>query len=187
MNSKNIFAKISVGFLMSLSYTQLSAYAAIQHPARIVASYQQSKIAINNDESKLIAENRALLIKNGDFARRIATKLGLTPAAAAIPTTGTPLEQNQSLILQNQKVFRDIAEKVGASGGAMSEVNSADPAEKNHQLLLVNRGIMGSILKKLGITPTPPKLEGSFVKKNNILLKANAAALAKIGAKLGVK
>ncbi len=187
MNSMNTFVKISASFLVGLSYTSLSAQAAIVQPHQAISSPQRTSISLFADESKLIAENRALLIKNGAFARRIAAKLGVAVTPLDVPKTGTPLEQNQSMILQNQKVFRDIAEKIEATGAPMSEVNSADPAEKNYQLLMVNKGIMVSVLKKLGITPTPPKLEGSFVKKNNILLKANAAALAKIGAKLAVK
>ena len=186
MNSMNIFVKMSASFLVGIGYASLSAHAAIQHSHNAISSHPQTSIALHADESKLIAENRALLIKNGAFARRIATKLGLTVSAGTVPTTGTPLEQNQIMILENQKTFRDIAEKVGAPGAAMSEVNSTDPAEKNHQLLLVNKGIVVSILKKLGIKPTPPVLKGTFVEKNNILLKANAATLAKIGAKLGV-
>jgi hypothetical protein len=187
MNSMNTFVKASASFLVGLGYASLSAHAAIESPQQAISSYRSTSIALYADESKLITENRALLIKNGAYARRIATKLGVAVTALEVPTSGTPLEQNQSMILQNQKTFRDIADKVGATGAPMSEVNSSDPAEKNHQLLLVNKGIVVSILKKLGIKPTPPTLTGSFVQKNNILLKANAAALAKIGAKLGVQ
>jgi hypothetical protein len=188
MNSMNIFVKVSASFLVGLGYASLSAHAAIERSNhQAISSHQQTSIALHADESKLVAENRAMLIKNGAFARRIAAKLGLTIPAGEIPTTGTPLEQNQAIILENQATFRQIADKVGATGAPMSEVNSTDPAEKNHQLLLVNKGIVVSILKKLGIKPTPPTLTGSFVQKNNILLKANAASLAKIGAKLGVQ
>lgn len=186
MNYMNTFVKMSASLLVGLGYASLSAQAAIVQP-QAISSPQQATIALAADESKLVAENRALLIKNGAYARRIAAKLGVAVTPLDVPKTGTPLEQNQSMILQNQKVFRDIAEKVEATGAPMSEVNSTDPAEKNYQLLMVNKGIMASVLKKLGITPTPPKLEGSFIKKNNTLLKANAAALSKIGAKLGVK
>jgi hypothetical protein len=177
---------MSASFLVGLSYAGLSAQAAVLHPHQSTSSHQRTEIAIYGDESKLIAENRAMLIKNGAFARKIAAKLGLDIPAGEVPTTGTPLEQCQVIILQNQSIFRQIAEKVNATGAPMSEVNSADPAEKDFQLLMVNKGIMVSILKKLGIKPTPPTLTGTFVQKQNILLKANAAALAKVAAKLGV-
>jgi hypothetical protein len=187
MNYLNILVKMSASFLVGLSYTGLSAQAAVWHPHQSISSHPRTAIALYGDESKVIAENRAMLIKNGAYARRIATKLGLTVSEAEIPTTGTPLEQCQVMILQNQKTFRDIAEKLEATGAPMSEVNSADPAEKNYQLLMVNKGIVVSILKKIGIKPTPPTLTGTFVQKSNILLKANAATLAKIGGKYGVK
>lgn len=187
MNHINTFAKISASLLVGLSYTVSSAHAAVWQPHQSTSSYQRVAIAINADETKMIAENRAMLIKNGAFARKIAAKLGIDSTAGEVPTTGTPLEQSQVLILQNQKTFRDIAEKVGAAGAPMSEVNSTDPAEKAFQLLMVNKGIVVSVLKKLGIKPVPPTLKGTFVQKSNTLLKANAASLGKIAAKLGVK
>lgn len=183
----NQFAKMTVSFLVCLGSASLPAHAAIQQMDRMISTQQGTVIALHGAEDKLIAENRALLIKNGAFARKIAAKLGLSATAGEIPTTGTPLEQCQVIILQNQKTFREIADKLGAPGAPMSEVNSTDPAEKNYQLLMVNKGIVVSILKKLGIKPTPPTLTGSFVKKSNTLLKANATTLAKIGDKLGVK
>ena len=187
MNSMNMFVKMSASFLVCLGYASLSAQAAIDQPHRNVSSQQQTSIALQAaNESKLINENLSLLIKNGAFARKIATKVGASVPAATIPTTGTPMEQCQVMILQNQQVFRGLADKLGATGAPMSEVNSTDPAEKGYQLLMVNKGIVVSILKKLGIKPTPPTLTGSFVQKSNTLLKANAATLSKIATKLGV-
>ncbi len=183
----NIFVKVSASFVLGMAYTSLSAHASLlKAPHQMSSSQYGSAIAAEPDQSALVAANKKLLIENRALARKIAAKLGIT-STGELPTTGTPLEQNQVIILQNQKTFRDIAEKVGASAAPMSAVNSTDPAEKNHQLLLVNKGIVVSILKKLGIQPTPPVLKGTFVEKNNTLLKANAATLAKIAAKLDVK
>jgi hypothetical protein len=181
----NIFVKVSASFVLGMTYTSLSAHASLLKAPQMSSSQYRTTIAAE-DQSALIAANKTLLVNNRALARKIAAKLGIT-STGELPTSGTPLEQNQVIILQNQKTFRDIAEKVGASAAPMSEVNASDPAEKNHQLLLVNKGIVVSILKKLGITPTPPVLKGTFVEKNNTLLKANAAALAKIAAKLDVK
>ena len=183
----NIFVKISASFVLGMAYTSLSAHASLlKAPHQMFSSQNRTFIAAQPDQSALVAANKTLLVNNRALARKIATKLGIT-STGELPTSGTPLEQNQVIILQNQKTFRDIAEKIGASAPPMSAVNATDPAEKNHQLLLVNKAIVGSILKKLGITPTPPGLKGTFVEKNNTLLKANAAALAKIAAKLEVK
>jgi hypothetical protein len=138
------------------------------------------------DESAVVKENQDILLKNRELARKIATKLGIT-STGDVPTTGMPLEQNQILIMQNQETFKAIAEKVGATMPALSEAAGADTAEKNHNLLLQNRQIVVAILEKLEIAPAAaPELTGSFVQKNNVLLKGNAGALAKIAAKLAV-
>ncbi len=182
----NLFVKISASFVLGMSYTSFSAHASLLKAPKMFSIQSQTKIAAAPDQSALVTANKKLLVDNRALARKIAAKLGIT-STGELPTSGTPIEQNQVIILQNQKTFRDIAEKLGASAPPMSAVNATDPAEKNHQLLLVNKAIVVSILKKLGIAPTPPVLKGTFVEKNNTLLKGNAAALAKIAAKLDVK
>lgn len=140
------------------------------------------------DESKLVAENKALLLSNRELARKIASSQGIT-SSGDVPTTGTPLEQNQILILQNQETFKAIAEKVGATVPALSKpAGSSDTAEQNHNLLLQNRQIVVAIAGKIGVTlAAPPSLSGSFVQKNHTLLLGNKASLTKIAEKLGVK
>jgi hypothetical protein len=139
------------------------------------------------DESALVTENRNLLLRNRELARKIAASLGIT-STGDVPTSGTPLEQNQILILQNQETFRAIAAKLGANVPTLPQAAGADAAEKNHNLLLQNRQIVRAILDKLGLTPAAPaELTGSFVQKNNVLLVGNGATLARIADKLGVK
>jgi hypothetical protein len=182
----NVFVNISTGLLLGVSCLAGPAQAAIQ-PTNLqnINPGNTFKIA-EADQSKLITENRKLLVDNRALARKIATKLGLT-STGEIPTTGSPLEQNQVLIMQNQETFKAIAMKVGATVPTLEDISATDIAEKNHKLLLQNRSIVVGILTKLGITPAaPPTLTGTFVEKNNVLLKGNAAALGKIAAKLGV-
>ena len=182
----NAFTSISVGLLLGVSCAAGAAQATVK-PLNLqnLGSANTVKIA-QADQSKLVTENRKLLIDNRALARKIATKLGIS-STGEIPTTGTPLEQNQILILQNQATFKAIAEKVGATVPSLDAISATDLAEKNHGLLLQNRSIVVGILKKLDITPAaPPALTGTFVEKNNVLLKGNAATLAKIATKYGV-
>jgi hypothetical protein len=170
-----IVVSMSAGLLAaSLGSVSLMAQAVPQAPTMRPSQARAFTIA-QADQSKLITENRELLVNNRGLARKIATKLGLT-STGEIPTTGNPLEQNQVLILQNQETFKAIA------------VEAAEIAEKNHKLLLQNKSIVVEILKKLSIPLAPPaELTGTFVEKNNTLLKGNAGALGKIAAKLDVK
>ena len=171
---------------VGLSGISLSVQATtLQAPQKLSIQTQGITVA-QVDQSALITENQDLLIKNRALARKIATKLGIT-STGEIPSTGTPLEQNQVLILQNQATFKAIAEKVGATVPTLTPVDAAEIAEKNHKLLLQNKSIVVEILKKLDIPLAPPvDLTGTFVEKNNTLLKGNAGALAKIAAKLDV-
>lgn len=180
-----IFVRVGAGLLsLGVGCANLPAQAVTLSP-HTVPSHQQNLIAAA-DQSALVAENRDLLIKNGDLARKIAAKLGVN-LTKEIPTTGTPLEQNQVLILQNQATFKAIAEKVGAVVPELASVEAADIAEKNHKLLLQNKSVVVSIMTKLSIPlAPPPTLTGTFVDKNNTLLKGNAGALGKIAAKLSV-
>jgi hypothetical protein len=165
----------------SLSISFLPAQAVIQQPQNIQPIGEI--LIAQADQSALVKENRALLIKNGTLARKIA---GIK-SALKVPTSGAPLKQNESLILQNQETFKAIATKVGATVPDLPSASASDQAEKNHQLLLQNRAIMLAVLQKLGIPPAKaPELTGTFVDKNNKLLIANGKALAKIAAKLGM-
>jgi hypothetical protein len=183
-----IVVSMSAGLLAaSLGSVSLMAQAVMPQAPTMRPSQARAFTIAQADQSKLITENRELLVNNRGLARRIATKLGLT-STGEIPTTGTPLEQNQVLILQNQETFKAIAEKVGATVPALTPVEAAEIAEKNHKLLLQNKSIVVEILKKLSIPLAPPaELTGTFVEKNNTLLKGNAGALSKIAAKLDVK
>lgn len=183
---KILATSFSVAILtVSLNSFALSARADLTQPSQVGA--QSSLLLAQADESKMIADNQQLLISNRALARKIAGHLGLT-STGDVPTTGTPLEQNQVLILQNQATFKAIADKVGAKVPALPPAEGATPAEKNHNLLLQNRQIVLAILDKLAIPPAAPAaLTGTFVAKNHALLNANAATLAKIAAKLGVK
>ena len=182
----NAFSSIGVSLLLGVSLATGAAQATTKSiNLQDVSPANTFKIA-QADQSKLVTENRKLLIDNRALARKIATKLGIS-STGEIPTTGTPLEQNQILILQNQETFKAIAEKVGATVPSLEAISATDLPEKNHGLLLQNRSIVVGILKKIGIAPaTPPTLTGTFVEKNNVLLKGNAATLAKIAAKYGV-
>jgi hypothetical protein len=183
----NIVVSMSASLLaVSLGSLSLTAYAAMTPQ---MSSRQERFVTVAQaaDQSKLITENRELLVNNRTLARKIATKLGLT-STGELPTTGTPLEQNQVLILQNQETFKEIATKIGATVPELTPVEAAEIAEKNHKLLLQNKSIVVEILKKLALPLAPPAdLTGTFVEKNNTLLKGNAGALGKIAAQLDVK
>jgi hypothetical protein len=185
----NILVSMSASVLVvSLGSVSLAAQVSTPSFSKIMFSGQERLFTVAQaDQSQLVTENRELLVNNRSLARSIATKLGIT-STGEIPTTGTPLEQNQVLILQNQETFKAIAAKVGATVPALTPVEAAEPAEKNHKLLLQNKSIVVEILKKLDIPLAPPaELTGTFVEKNNVLLKGNAGALGKIAAKLDVK
>ncbi|WP_404786009.1 hypothetical protein [Altericista sp. CCNU0014] len=184
---KIVVSAIASLLAASLGSASLTARASILQATEMLPSQERTFTIAQADQSALITENRELLVNNRALARKIATKLGIT-STGELPTTGTPLEQNQVLILQNQETFKAIAEKVSATVPALTPVEAADIAEKNHKLLLQNRSIVAGILEKLAIPLTPPpELTGTFVEKNNTLLKGNAGALGKIAAKLDVK
>ncbi len=182
---------VSAGLLaVSLGGPSLATQSGSARPSDLSMRQQVTLIAADApvDQSALIKENRELLLTNRELARKIATKLGIT-STGDVPTTGTPLEQNQILILQNQETFKAIALKVGATVPELTAIDAKDTAEKNHKLLLQNKSIVVEVLKKLEIplAPPPDLSKGTFVDKNNILLKGNGAALAKIATKLDVK
>jgi hypothetical protein len=182
---RKLFVCLGSGLLVtSLNSLSLPARASFLQQSHSSQSHGNLAV-LEADQSPLIKENKALLITNGNLARKIAAKLGITVPVAA-PTTGTPLEQNLGLILQNQEIFKAIASKVGATVPELGAVDGADQAEKNHNTLLQNKSIVLGILKKLGIAPMPIELKGTFVDKNHALLIGNGKALAKIAAKLGV-
>jgi hypothetical protein len=183
-----IVVSMSVSLLaFGLSSLGLGVQASMLQAPQVRSVQEHGFTVAQADQSKLVTENRELLVNNRALARKIATKLGIT-STGEIPTTGTPLEQNQVLILQNQETFKAIAAKVGATVPALTPVEAAEPAEKNHKLLLQNKSIVVEVLKKLEIPLAPPaELTGTFVEKNNTLLKGNAGALGKIAAKLDVK
>jgi hypothetical protein len=184
---RKLFVYLGSGLLtVSLNSIFLSANASVLQSSHLDRIHRD--IALTEaDQSPLIKQNKALLIANGNLARKIAAKLDIA-VPAAVPTSGTPLEQNLSLILQNQEIFKAIATKVGAVVPELGAVDGADQAEKNHKTLLQNKSIVVGILNKLGIPPAPQtKLTGTFVDKNHTLLVGNGKAMAKIAAKLGVK
>jgi hypothetical protein len=181
----NSLVKMSIA-LLAFSWMSVGAIAQAATPSH-QKSTSNSVLIAQADESKLVAENRALLLGNRDLARKIAGSLGVT-SSGEVPTTGTPLEQNQVLILQNQETFKGIAEKVGATVPSLAKPSGGDIAEQNHNLLLQNRQIVVAIAQKIGVTlAAPPELTGSFVEKNHKLLLGNKASLTKIGEKLNVK
>jgi hypothetical protein len=183
---KNFIVSVSIGLLTAgLSSANSFAQASTLQSA-IDFSGRSVKLA-QADESKLVAENRALLLSNRELARKIASKLELN-STGEVPTSSSPLEQNQVLILQNQETFKAIAGKLGVTVPALPKPAGADVAEQNHNLLLQNRTIVVAIAEKLGVTLSPPpELTGSFVAKNHTLLLGNKASLEKIAAKLGVQ
>jgi hypothetical protein len=183
---RKLFLCLGAGVVVaSLNSATLSVKASASQRSHVNPAHGVYLAMFAPDQSALIKENTALLLKNRGIARQIATHLGIE-STGEVPTTGTPLEQNQILILQNQDTFRAIAAKVGAKAPPAGAVEGADQAAKNHSILLINKKIVGAILAKLGITPTPPVLKGTFVEKNHTLLLANGAALVKIADKLGV-
>jgi hypothetical protein len=186
--SMNIVVSMSASLLaVGLSSMGLTAQASMLQTPQMRSERNFTFTVAQADQNQLVTENRELLINNRALARKIATKLGIT-STGEIPTTGTPLEQNQVLILQNQETFKAIAEKVGATVPVLTPVEAAEIAEKNHKMLLQNKSIVVEVLKKLEIPLAPPvELTGTFVEKNNTLLKGNAGALGKIAAKLDVK
>ncbi len=143
-------------------------------------------LAMFADQAEVAKKTNALLISNGELARKIAAHLGVESSPKS-PPDGDIFQQNLFLILQNQDTFRAIAVKVGATAAPAGAVEGPDQSAKNHSILLTNKKICGQILKKLGIEPTPPKLTGTWEEKNVTLLMGNRKALDKIAAKLGVK
>jgi predicted trehalose synthase len=184
---KKTFFCAGISFLVvGLSNVNLVAKASVFKSSTDFSPNTQVLKLAQADESKLITENRELLLSNRELARKIATKLGIT-SSGEVPTSGTPLEQNQILIMQNQETFKAIATKVGATMPELSKPAGADVAEQNHNLLLQNRKIVVAIAEKIGVTLSPPaELSGSFVSKNHALLLGNKASLGKIAEKLGV-
>jgi hypothetical protein len=179
-------AKMSIALLV-VGLTSVGAIAQASPSTRSNKPASNPMLIAQADESKLVAENKALLLSNRELARKIASSQGIT-SSGDVPTTGTPLEQNQILILQNQETFKAIAEKVGATVPALSKPAGSEVAEQNHNLLLQNRQIVVAIASKIGVTlAAPPALSGSFVEKNHTLLVGNKASLTKIAEKLGVK
>ena len=172
--------------LIATSLNSLSAEALVPQQSDSTSSHRNYVAIAAADPSVVAKKTNALLIANGEFARKIATHLGIE-SNAKTPPDGDVFQQNLFLILQNQDTFRAIAAKIGASAAPAGAVERADQSEKNHSILLTNKKIVGQILKKLGITPTPPTLTGTFEEKNVTLLMGNRKALDKIAAKLGVK
>lgn len=170
----------------SLNSLSFSAEALVPQQSNFTSSHQNYLALTGADQAAVAKKTNALLLANGEFARKIAAHLGVESTAAA-PPDGDIFQQNLFLILQNQNTFRQIAEKVGATAAPAGAVEGADQSAKNHSILLTNKKICGQILKKLGITPTPPTLTGTFEEKNVTLLMGNRKALDKIAAKLGVK
>ena len=183
---RKFFVYLGLGIIAtSLNSLSLSAEALVPQQSDFTSSHR-NYLAINADQTAAAKKTNALLIANGEFARKIAAHIGVETNAAA-PPDGDIFQQNLFLILQNQGTFRAIASKIGATSPPAGAVEGADQSEKNHSILLTNKKIVGAILKKLGITPTPPTLTGTFEEKNVALLMGNRKALDKIAAKLGVK
>lgn len=187
MSMSKLLVCLGVGVIAtSLNSLSLSADALVPQQIHSTSAHGNALAIAGADQSAVAKETNALLIKNGAFAVKIATHIGLKIKTSA-PPAGDIFEQNRFLILQNQDTFRAIAAKVGATAAPAGAVEGADPSERNHSILQTNKKIVGAILKKLGITPTPPTLTGTFEEKNRTLLVGNGKALAKIAAKLGVK
>jgi hypothetical protein len=181
----NSLVKVSIA-LLAFGWMSAGTIAQATTPSH-QKSPSNSVLIAQADESKLTAENKALLLSNREMARKIATSLGIT-SSGELPTSGTPPEQNQVLIMQNQETFKSIAEKVGATVPALSKPGGSDVPEQNHNLLLQNRQIVVAIAQKIGVTlAAPPELTGSFTEKNHKLLLGNKASLTKIAEKLNVK
>ena len=181
---RNLFVYLGLS-LIATSLNSLSAEALVPQQSCSTSSHR-NYVAIAAADPMVAKKTNALLISNGEFARKIATHLGIV-SNAKTPPAGDVFKQNLFLILQNQDTFRAIAAKIGASAAPAGAVEGADQSEKNHSILQTNKKIVGQILKKLGITPTPPTLTGTFEEKNVALLMGNRKALDKIAAKLGVK
>jgi hypothetical protein len=184
---RKLFVYLGLGIIAtSLNSLSLSAEALVPQQSHFTSS-QRNYVAITAaDQTATAKKTNALLIANGEFARKIAAHIGVETTAAA-PPDGDIFQQNLFLILQNQGTFRAIAAKLGATSPPAGAVEGADQSEKNHSILLTNKKIVGAILKKLGITPTPPTLTGTFEEKNVALLMGNRKALDKIAAALKVK
>ena len=151
--------------LIATSLNSLSSSAEALVPQQSYAtSAHRNYVALTADQTEVAKKTNALLIANGEFARKIATHLGIESNVKA-PPDGDVFQQNLFLILQNQDTFRAIAAKVGATAAPAGAVEGADQSAKNHSILLTNKKIVGQILKKLGITPTPPTLTGTFEEK----------------------
>ena len=173
-------------FAASLNSLLLPAQALVPQQSNFTSSNRSYLAIAAADQKEVAKKTNALLIANGELARKIAAHVK-AETTAATPPDGDIFQQNLSLILQNQSVFRAIAAKIVAGAAPAGAVEGADQSEKNHSILLTNKKIVGAILKKLGITPTPPTLTGTFEEKNVTLLMGNRKALDKIAAKLGVK
>lgn len=182
---RNLFVYLGLS-LIATSLNSLSAEALVPQQSDSTSSHRNYVAIAATDQTAVAKKTNALLIANGEFARKIAAHLGIE-SKAKTPPAGDVFQQNLFLILQNQNTFRAIAAKIGASAAPAGAVEGADQSEKNHSILQTNRKIVGQILKKLGITPTPPTLTGTFEEKNVTLLMGNRKALDKIAAKLGVK
>jgi hypothetical protein len=183
---RKLFICLGSGLLVaSLNSLSLPAEASVLKQSNFSQSHRNFAM-LGADQTAVAKKTNTLLIANGELARKIAAHIGAETNAAA-PPDGDIFQQNLFLILQNQNTFRSIAAKVGATAAAAGAVEGADQSEKNHSILQTNKKIVGQILKKLGITPTPPKLTGTFEEKNVTLLMGNRKALDKIAAKLGVK
>ena len=183
---RKLFVYLGLGlFATSLNSLPSSAEALVPQQS-YSTSFHRNYVALTADQTEVAKKTNALLIANGEFARKIATHLGIE-SNVKTPPDGDVLQQNLFLILQNQDTFRAIAAKVGATAAPAGAVEGPDQSARNHSILLTNKKIVGQILKKLGITPTPPTLTGTFEEKNVTLLIGNRKALDKIAAKLGVK
>jgi pyruvate/2-oxoglutarate dehydrogenase complex dihydrolipoamide acyltransferase (E2) component len=183
---RKFFVYLGLGIIAtSLNSLSLSAEALVPQQSHVTSSHR-NYLAIAADQTEVAKKTNALLIANGELARKIAAHVG-AETKVGTPPDGDILQQNLFLILQNQSTFRAIAAKIGAGAAPAGAVEGADQSEKNHSILLTNKKIVGAILKKLGITPTPPTLTGTFEEKNVTLLMGNRKALDKIAAKLGVK
>jgi hypothetical protein len=184
---RKFFVYLGLGIIAtSLNSLSLSAEALVPQQSDATSSNRSYLAIAAADQTEVAKKTNALLIANGELARKIAAHVG-AETKVGTPPDGDIFQQNLFLILQNQNTFRAIAAKIGAGAAPAGAVEGADQSEKNHSILLTNKKIVGAILKKLGITPTPPTLTGTFEEKNVTLLVGNRKALDKIAAKLGVK
>lgn len=136
------------------------------------------------DDAVFLKENAKLVVANRAKALEILKTLGVAISTAK-PTGGaTLLDVNQNYFILNQMTFKQIAAKVGADPVETPVPTEAALVDQNHTILMGNGMVCKSIAKKLEIEFTPAEEGKTVLETNNMILKANAALLDKVAAKV---